>query len=94
MCIRDRVPFACVDADVVVPGKHFPKEEWAARTLRPKLLRLLPLYFQPVVDLEPKHKLNTSPCDTGDVRNPRSYLSILKIDCSVRPSDYFHGGQD
>jgi deoxyribodipyrimidine photo-lyase len=88
------VPFACVDADVVVPGKHFPNEEWAARTLRPKLLRLLPLYLQPVVDLEPKHKLSNSPCDTGDVRNPRSYLSILKIDCSVRPSDYFHGGQD
>lgn len=29
------VPFACVDADVVVPSKFFPKEEWAARTLRP-----------------------------------------------------------
>jgi deoxyribodipyrimidine photo-lyase len=88
------VPFAYVDADVVVPGKHFPKEEWAARTLRPKLLLLLSLYFQPVVDLEPKRKLNTSPCDTGDVRNPHSYLSILKIDCSVWSSDYFHGGQD
>jgi deoxyribodipyrimidine photo-lyase len=65
------VPFACVDADVVVPGKFFPKEEWAARTLRPKLLRLLPIYLQPVMDLEPEHKLNTSPCDTGDLRTPR-----------------------
>ncbi len=88
------VAFACVDADVVVPGKYFPKEEWAARTLRPKLLRLLPIYLQPVIDLEPRHKLSTSPCDTGGVRNPRSYLSTLKIDCSVEPSGYFHGGQD
>ena len=88
------VPFACVDADVVVPGKFFPKEEWAARTLRPKLLRLLPIYLQPVMDLEPEHKLNTSPCDTGDVRNPLSYLSSLMIDSSVEPSKYFHGGQD
>ena len=83
------VPFACVDADVVVPGKFFPKEEWAARTLRPKLLRLLPIYLQPVIDLEPKHKLSTSPCDTGDVRNPLSYLSTLKIDCSVGPQSIF-----
>jgi deoxyribodipyrimidine photo-lyase len=28
------IPFACIDADVVVPGKFFPKEEWAARTIR------------------------------------------------------------
>jgi deoxyribodipyrimidine photo-lyase len=91
---RTPVPFACVDADVVVPGKLFPKEEWAARTLRPKLLRFLPIYLQPVIDLEPKHKLTTSPCDTGDVRNPLSYLSTLEIDRSVGPSDYFHGGQD
>ncbi len=91
---RTPVPFACVDADMVVPGKLFPKEEWAARTLRPKLLRFLPIYLQPVIDLEPKHKLTTSPCDTGDVRNPLSYLSTLEIDRSVGPSDYFHGGQD
>lgn len=88
------VPFACVDADVVVPGKFFPQEEWAARTLRPKLLRLLPIYLQPVIDLKPKHKLSTSPCDTGDVKNPLSYLTNLQIDSSVRPSAYFHGGQD
>jgi deoxyribodipyrimidine photo-lyase len=88
------VPFACVDADVVVPGKFFPKEEWAARAFRPKLLPLLPIYLQPVIDPEPRHKLSTSPCDTGDVRNPLSYLSTLKIDCSVEPSDYFHGAQD
>ncbi len=88
------VPFACVDADVVVPARFFPKEEWAARTLRPKLLRLLPIYLQPVIDLEPKHKLSTAPCDTGDVKNPLSYLSTLKIDYNVQSSDYFHGGQD
>ena len=88
------VPFACVDADVVVPGKFFPKEEWAARTLRPKLLRLLPTYLQPVINLEPKHKLKIPPCDAGDTGNPLGYLTTLKIDRSVGPSDYFHGGQD
>jgi deoxyribodipyrimidine photo-lyase len=47
-----------------------------------------------VIDLKPKHKLSTSPCDTGDVKNPLSYLTNLQIDPSVRPSAYFHGGQD
>lgn len=28
------IHIACIDADVVVPGKFFPKEEWAARTIR------------------------------------------------------------
>ena len=88
------VPFACVDADLVVPAKFFPKEEWAARTLRPKLLRLLPDFLQPVIDVEPKHKLSNAPCDTGDVRNPLSYLNSLVVDSSVTPSEYFHGGQD
>ena len=89
-----QIPFACVDADLVVPAKFFPKEEWAARTLRPKLLRLLPNFLQPVIDVEPKHKLSNAPCDTGDVRNPLSYLNSLVIDSSVKPSDYFQGGQD
>jgi deoxyribodipyrimidine photo-lyase len=88
------VPFACVEADVVVPGKFFPKEEWAARTLRPKLLRLLPTYLQPVIDLEPRHNLRIPPYDAGDTGNPLRYLTTLEIDPSVGPSDYFHGGQD
>jgi len=35
------VPVISVDADVVVPGACFPKQEYAARTLRPKLHRVL-----------------------------------------------------
>ncbi len=36
-----RVPFVSVDADVVVPGSCFPKQEYAARTIRPRLHRVL-----------------------------------------------------
>ncbi|MEP7274232.1 MAG: deoxyribodipyrimidine photo-lyase, partial [Acidobacteriota bacterium] len=39
-------PFWTVDADVIVPTRLFPKEEYAARTLRPKLNRLLPVFLQ------------------------------------------------
>lgn len=35
------VPLVTVDADVVVPGSCFPKQEYAARTIRPKLHRVL-----------------------------------------------------
>lgn len=88
------VPFACVDADVIVPTKYLPKEEWAARTIRPKIQRLLPTYLQPIVDLEPVHPLSSPPCDSGYANNPLAYLSTLTIDTSVRSSSVFHGGQD
>jgi deoxyribodipyrimidine photo-lyase len=95
MALKDllTVPFACVDADVVVPRKHFPKEEWAARTLRPKIQRLLPTYLQPIVDLEPVHKLAHPPSDPGQTDHPLNYLDSLQIDHSVQPSTQFHGGQ-
>lgn len=35
------IPFISVDADVIVPGARFPRQEYAARTLRPKLHRIL-----------------------------------------------------
>ncbi len=88
------VPFACVDADVVVPSKFFPKEEWAARTLRPKIQKLIPTYLQPVVDIEVEHPLHEAPVDAGNIAKPLSYLDSLNIDRSVGPSAQFHGGQD
>jgi len=88
------VPFACVDGDVVVPSKFFPKEEWAARTLRPKIQHLIPTYLQPIVDAEIEHSLQKAPVDASDIQNPLSYLDSLKIDRSVEPSPQFHGGQD
>ncbi|GAC1563577.1 MAG: deoxyribodipyrimidine photo-lyase [Ktedonobacteraceae bacterium] len=89
-----QVPFACVDADVVVPSIYFPNEEWAARTLRPKLQRILPNYLQPIVDLETEYPLQQAPIDAGSTQNPLNYLTSLQIDRSVEPSPHFHGGQD
>lgn len=89
---RLNMPFACVDADVVVPSKHFAKEEWAARTLRPKIQRLLPHYLSPLIDQEPRHRLSQAPCDPG--QEPLAYLATLPLDRSVPPSTLFRGGQD
>ena len=50
------VPFWTVDADVVVPAKLFPKEEYAARTIRPKLQKLLPVFFQKLENLKARFR--------------------------------------
>ncbi|GAC1658811.1 MAG: deoxyribodipyrimidine photolyase [Gemmatimonadaceae bacterium] len=43
-----------VDSAGVVPSALFPREEYAARTIRPKLARALELYLEPVADRPPK----------------------------------------
>jgi deoxyribodipyrimidine photo-lyase len=42
-----RIPFWTVDADVIVPSKLFPKAQYAAYTMRPRLMKLLPDYLIP-----------------------------------------------
>ncbi|MES2223121.1 MAG: deoxyribodipyrimidine photo-lyase [Acidobacteriota bacterium] len=44
---RLRIPFWTVDADVAVPSKLFPKAQYGAYVLRPKLYRELPNYLHP-----------------------------------------------
>jgi deoxyribodipyrimidine photo-lyase len=43
-----RVPLVLVDADVVVPTSLFPNEEYAARTIRPKIHRVWEQYLKPI----------------------------------------------
>lgn len=40
-------PFWTVDADVIVPTALFDRQEYAARTIRPRIARLLPRYLRP-----------------------------------------------
>jgi len=42
-----RVPFWTVDADVIVPSVLLEKEQYAARTIRPRIHRLLPQFLTP-----------------------------------------------
>ena len=87
------LPFVCVDADVVIPTSHFQKEEWAARTIRPKVSRLLPGYLLPISDLTTTHPLEEPPCEPGPTHAPLSLLEHLPIERSVTPSPLFRGGQ-
>ena len=40
-----RIPFWTVDADVIVPSRLLEREHYAARTIRPRLLELLPTFL-------------------------------------------------
>jgi deoxyribodipyrimidine photo-lyase len=73
-----RVPFYLVDADVVVPGSHFPSEEYAARTIRPKIHRLLGDYRRPIP--EPSARVRwAGPLPAGEPVEPEGLLQALRV---------------
>ncbi|GER88583.1 deoxyribodipyrimidine photo-lyase [Dictyobacter vulcani] len=86
------VPFICVDTDTIVPMWCHPQQEYAARTIRPKIQHLLPAFLQPLLDVEVQQPLTQPPCDPGEAEKPLRYLDSLQIDTSVRPPQDIHGG--
>jgi len=81
-----------VEADVVVPVRAVSnKQEYAARTLRPKHMRLWETYLVPLGERDPKRdslglKLKGEPIDAD------ALLESLNLDRSVRRTGYFVGG--
>jgi deoxyribodipyrimidine photo-lyase len=95
---RAPVPVYAVDSNGIVPLSKFDKEEYAARTIRPKIKRLLPDYLEspstPEVQRRaPKLKVDCpeETRDTGAENIPRLVASCA-IDHSVTPSPLYHGG--
>lgn len=90
--LRLRVPFWTIDADVIVPSKFFPKEEFSARTLRPKLHHLLPAFLQPLenpramVEWKKSDRPSSQPVDEARV------LADLPLDRGAQPVGHFKGG--
>jgi deoxyribodipyrimidine photo-lyase len=90
-----RVPFWTVDADVIVPTQLFPKEEYAARTLRPKLHRELPRYLLPCENPPARYHWpqQSKPKSTTSVAAPvASVLEPLPLDRRTGPVNGFKGG--
>jgi deoxyribodipyrimidine photo-lyase len=88
-----RVPFCVVDADVVVPSALFPKEEYAARTLRPKIHLVWDAYLKPL--LKPKsHTLWSGPEPPGSAIDPDALLANLKVGGVGEVSDYRGGTRE
>jgi deoxyribodipyrimidine photo-lyase len=90
-----RIPLWTVDADVVVPSGLLDKEQYAARTIRPRLERQLNRFL--VASREPVARVQwRAPrgarleADAG--RNPDALLEGLPIDRTVQPVTTFRGG--
>jgi deoxyribodipyrimidine photo-lyase len=82
------VPMAIVDSDTVVPSSLFPKEEYAPRTIRPKIHQRLDQYLVRIPD--------TTAAVASDVRaGPDAIEAIgtLGVDDTVGPAPDFRGGQ-
>lgn len=86
-----RVPFRCVDGDVVVPMSHFPKEEYAARTIRPKLHRHLDEYLVPIPEPEAVTSWRGRKIPEGEPIDPAVLLDRLKVG-GVGPVPGYRGG--
>ena len=91
------VPFYVVDDNAVVPLALFPKEEFAARTIRPKIHKVLADWLVPLVDPKPKHappeRLDL-PFDPIDFEKAdiATLVSKCAIDHDVPPVAEFPGG--
>ncbi len=87
-----RVPFYTVDADVVVPVKFFEKEEYAARTIRPKITRLLPQFLVPFENPQAQIRWTekSKPRVTAELSS--FDMKSLRINESAQPVTNFQGG--
>jgi len=84
-----RIPVWSVDSDVVVPSKLIPGKQYAARIIRPKLMRLRDEFLiaprSAMAKIPWKHKLKSLPCEL-------SVLDGMKTDRSVQAAPAIHGG--
>ncbi len=88
------VPMLEVDTDCVIPCTLFPKEEYAAHTLRSKYRQLLPEFLVPVTPLAPRKAPPASLPQAFDVDDLPGTLRQLHTDQSVAPSVAYRGGRD
>jgi len=86
------VPIRLVDADVVVPSGLFPKEEYAARTLRLKMHRIWEPFFEPQKNTKAKVPYPKGSIPSGEsLADPAALLVRLKSR-GVAPVIGYKGG--
>jgi len=90
---RLRVPLWTVDADVIVPSKLLEKEQYAARTIRPRLRAFLDKFLVPLANPNAE-VLWRQPEDMESLSSNCNLLEGLPINRSVHPVSTFRGGSD
>jgi deoxyribodipyrimidine photo-lyase len=89
---RRHIPFWTIDADVVVPSKLFPKPQYGAYVLRPRLYRELPNYLRPLKNPKAQHSW-ARPKNFDSFPVDRDITAGWKnFDRTVRPVEGFVGG--
>ena len=93
---RAEIPVYAVDSNGVIPMSRFEKEEFAARTIRPKIKKMLPDYFVEFKEQKIAVKAEGLEVDCPDTevnaKNIRDLVKQCAIDHSVKPSGIYHGG--
>lgn len=84
-----RVPLWTVDADVIVPSRLLLKEQFAARTMRPRIHKLLPDFLHPPREQNARHAW------TGTLASrvvDSQFLDGFRMDRTVAPVPGRRGG--
>ncbi len=82
-----------VDGNVIVPVRRMPGEQYAAYTIRPRLMRLLPDHLGPLSQESPAYRgkrLAEGDVQSDDIRREVARLRLTDI----APSPLFRGGED
>ena len=87
------VPLLSVDADVIVPSALLAKEQYAARTIRPRILAQLDRFLQPVQTPAVRVAWR-APVGLRSLTASARLLDEIKLDRSVGAASGFHGGSD
>jgi deoxyribodipyrimidine photo-lyase len=90
---RLRVPFWTVDADVIVPSHLLLKEQYGARTIRPRISPLLDEFLVPVGKLKP-HVHWKSVKKIASLSPEADLLENLPINRAIAPVKSMRGGTD
>jgi deoxyribodipyrimidine photo-lyase len=86
-----KVPLWTVDADVVVPSRLLGKEQYGARTIRPRLQALLPQFLVPAKVVKARIPWN-KPRDLHSLPTHADFTAGWSLDRSVSPIENFQGG--
>ena len=88
---RLRIPFWTVDADVIVPSRLLEKEHYGARTIRPRLLELLPRFLEQPENVE-AHVTSAAPLSLWSQRWEDDFTRDWTLDRTVSAVDGWRGG--
>ncbi len=85
--------FIQVETNVIVPVEETSsKEEYAARTIRPKILRALSQYLVPLKERAPRASSLAFDIPSLDISDIDAVIGRLGVDTGVAPASAFRGG--